>query len=357
MSLYPASVQLLHSNMNDVAKDGKPAKLVTLKNSAGMTATFMDIGATWLSCTLPLVNEHREVLLGIDTMEGFYQQTGYLGATVGRFANRIKNAQFVLNGKNFSISKNQGDHCLHGGVEGFNSRRWEVLELSDQHVVYGLCSPDGDQGFPGKLDVTVCYRLSQVNGVEISYHAHCDQDCPVNLTNHAYFNLQGESDLMDCRDHLLVINADKYLPTNDSGVPISDAVSVDGTGFDFQTKKTIRQDFLKDDHQKSVGGYDHSYLFPEHAGGASLVSIVQSPDEKVKMKVMTTMPAGQLYTGNFLKDCPKRGGKHYTNYAGFAFETQFLPDSPNHPEWSMSDSILKAGDDYRHQTTYQFELS
>jgi len=159
-------VKALHENMQGLANDGRPARLITLCNASGMTATFMDLGATWLSCTLPMAEGAREVLLGVDTLAAFYQQAGYLGVTVGRFANRINNAQFSLHGKDYSISKNQGVHCLHGGVEGFNRRRWTLVEWSDRYVVYGLRSPDGDQGFPGQLDVTVRYELTQANGVE-----------------------------------------------------------------------------------------------------------------------------------------------------------------------------------------------
>jgi len=351
---YPDSVKALHENMQGLANDGQPARLITLCNGSGMTATFMDLGATWLSCTLPMAEGAREVLLGVDTLAAFYQQAGYLGVTVGRFANRINNAQFSLHGKDYSISKNQGAHCLHGGVEGFNRRRWTLVEWSDRYVVYGLRSPDGDQGFPGQLDVTVCYELTQTNGISISYHGVCDQDCPVSLTNHAYFNLQGDTTEMDCRDHELLIDADSYLPIDASGVPISGCVPVAKSGFDFRLKKPIRQDFLKDEQQQLVGGYDHAYLLNQPSHRVNLVSSVNAPDQAVRMDVSTSMPSAQLYTGNFLDGCPRRGGGYYKNHAGFAFETQYLPDSPNHPEWTFSNSLLKANKAYHHKTLYEF---
>lgn len=354
MFSYPDSVNALHQGMQGIAHDGAPAKLITLQNAAGMTATFMDLGATWLSCTLPLAEGAREVLLGVDTLDSFYQQTGYLGVTVGRFANRIKNAEFSLQNKRYSITKNQGEHCLHGGVEGFNRRRWQVKESSAQHVVFALCSPHGDQGFPGQLDVTVRYELTQANGVEISYHGVCDQDCPVSLTNHAYFNLQGDAGQMDCRDHELWLDADSYLPIDTSGLPISGCVPVDDTGFDFRQKKSFRKDFLQDQQQQDVGGYDHAYLLNPSREADDVVSRISLPDQSVVMAVKTSMPAAQLYTGNFLQACPKRSGGHYSNYAGVAFETQYLPDSPNHPEWTFSDSLLKAYQEYQHYTVYEF---
>lgn len=357
---WPASVILLHANMQGKASDGHSANLITLQNKAGMTATFMDLGATWLSCTLPLTNkwplanENREILLGIDSLEAFYQQPCYLGATIGRFANRIKNGQFTVEGSDYQLNNNHAQYCLHGGVEGFDRKRWQMVEFSEQHVVYSLCSEDGEQGFPGQLDVTVTYCLTENNRIEITYNAVTDKACPVNLTNHAYFNLQGHREHMDCRDHQLVIQAEQYLPTDENGLPTMGLIPVKNSSFDFTQPKTIGIDFLQDDHQKVVSGYDHSYLISGRRNEQQPVVKVTSPDAQVVMEVMTTKPAIQFYTGNFLQGCPKRGGGSYSNYAGFALETQYLPDSPNHPEWAMSQSLLQVGEEYRHKTVYQF---
>ncbi|MCF7352943.1 galactose-1-epimerase [Vibrio sp. CK2-1] len=353
---YPNSVHSLYQTMQEgKAKDGAISNLVTLTNNKGMTATFMDIGATWLSCTVPLEDSHREILLGIDTLEKFYQQKCYLGATVGRFANRINNGKFSIDGVEYHLNKNHERYCLHGGIEGFDQRRWSVELQSTNQVIYSLISPDGDQGFPGELDVSVSYRLTEQNEVEISYHAFTTKTTPINLTNHAYFNLDGHNEKMDCRQHELLILAEKFLPTDEYGIPLNQIDSVENKGLDFRSCKLIGQDFLTDPEQRVVGGYDHSYLFDfGNNTNPNVVAKAASSDYSIVMKVKTTQPALQFYSGNFLNNCPGRKETVYKNYSGFALETQCLPDSPNHPEWSISNTLLQPGQPYRHKTIYQF---
>ncbi len=204
------------------AFDGEPAKVVELKNNTGMSVSFMDIGATWLSCRLPLVNGElrEEVLLGVGTMGSFMHQQCYMGVTVGRYANRIANGLFEVDGEAFQVSTNQAGNCLHGGEEGFDKRRWNIESQSEQQVTFSLLSEDGDQGFPGNLEVHVTYTLTDDNQVSIAYFAKTDKATPVNLTNHAYFNLLGAEADLDCRSHRLTIAADQYLPTNEVGIPL-----------------------------------------------------------------------------------------------------------------------------------------
>lgn len=337
------------------AFDGVPANVVELKNNTGMSVTFMDIGATWLSCRLPLAcGELREVLLGVATMRSFIEQPCYMGVTVGRYANRIANGLFEVNGEVFQVSTNQAENSLHGGKEGFDKRRWKIESHSNQQVTFSLLSEDGDQGFPGNLQVQVTYTLTDDNHVSIAYFAKTDKATPVNLTNHAYFNLLGAEADLDCRSHRLTIYASQYLPTTDVGIPLGELQDVKGTGFDFRSEKPVSEHFLQDEQQIAAKGYDHSYLFDAHRDVSKPVALVVSPDEKVHLSVVTNKPAMQLYTGNWLAGAPNRCGGEYNDYAGLALETQFLPDSPNHAEWAQPSCILEPEQEYRFCTTYQF---
>ncbi|ENG7518348.1 galactose-1-epimerase [Vibrio harveyi] len=337
------------------AFDGEPAKVVELKNNTGMSVSFMDIGATWLSCRLPLANgELREVLLGVGTMGSFMHQQCYMGVTVGRYANRIANGLFEVNGEAFQVSTNQAGNCLHGGEEGFDKRRWNIESQSKQQVTFSLLSEDGDQGFPGNLEAHVTYTLTDDNQVSIAYFAKADKATPVNLTNHAYFNLLGAEADLDCRSHRLTIAADQYLPTNEVGIPLGTLQDVKGTGFDFRNEKPVSEHFLQDEQQIAAKGYDHCYLFDAHRDVSKPVARVVSPDGKVHMSVVTNKPAMQLYTGNWLAGAPNRRGGEYQDYAGLALETQFLPDSPNHTEWGQPSCILEPEQAYRFSTTFHF---
>jgi aldose 1-epimerase len=341
------------SDNSAVAPDGQPFILTTLKNAAGMTVTLMDWGATWLSALLPLKSgEQRELLLGCQTPQDYLHQGAYLGATVGRYANRIAHASLNIDGKPHPLIANQGEHQLHGGPNGFHARRWQIVKQDEQQVVYQLHSPDGDQGFPGNLDVTLTYRLTADHRLEIEYQAQTDRACPVNLTNHAYFNLDGAGH--DARQQRLQLFADRYLPVDGDGIPSADLTAVAGTGMDFRQPKTLQQDLLRDRDQQRVKGYDHAYLLHDTCHGlASPAAHLWSADGKVAMTVFTTAPALQLYSGNYLGGTPARDGGSYQNYAGVALESEFLPDSPNHPEWPQPDCWLQPGQRYQSATHYQ----
>ncbi|NYA43518.1 galactose-1-epimerase [Serratia fonticola] len=341
------------SDNSAVAPDGQPFILTTLKNAAGMTVTLMDWGATWLSALLPLKSgEQRELLLGCQTPQDYLHQGAYLGATVGRYANRIAHANLNIDGKPHPLIANQGEHQLHGGPNGFHARRWQIVKQDEQQVVYQLHSPDGDQGFPGNLDVTLTYRLTAEHRLEIEYQAQTDRACPVNLTNHAYFNLDGAGH--DARQQRLQLFADRYLPVDGDGIPSAELTAVAGTGMDFRQPKTLQQDLLRDRDQQRVKGYDHAYLLHDTCHGlASPAAHLWSADGKVAMTVFTTAPALQLYSGNYLGGTPARDGGSYQNYAGIALESEFLPDSPNHPEWPQPDCWLEPGQRYQSATHYQ----
>jgi aldose 1-epimerase len=348
---------LFETMTQEVAFDGHPAKLGKLQNQNGMSVIFMDIGATWLSCIIPVGDEQREILLGVSTMRDFKKHTTYMGATIGRYANRIAQGQFAINGQHYQVETNQAGNTLHGGPEGFDKRRWDIVEQSKNSVRFALVSADGDQGFPGELKVSVCYQLTDDNQVVISYHATTDKATPVNLTNHAYFNLAGAESGTDCKNHTLWINADHYLPIDKLGIPFGELASVDGSSFDFRQPKVIAQDFLADAQQKAAKGYDHSFLLNPFCRQGECAAEVSSADKRVTLKLFTDKPAIQLYTGNWLAGTPNRCAGEYADYAGLALESQFLPDSPNHPEWVHPCSILQADKEYLYQTTYQFIIN
>ncbi|MFT7681832.1 MAG: aldose 1-epimerase [Moritella dasanensis] len=345
---------LFETMTQQAAFDGHPAKLVKLQNNNGMSVTFMDIGATWLSCILPVEGEQREVLLGVSTMADFEKHSTYLGATVGRYANRIALGKFEIAGQNYQVKTNQAGNTLHGGPEGFDKRRWDIVEQGENSVCFSLVSGDGDQGFPGKLNVSLYYQLTYDNQVVIRYNATTDKATPINLTNHAYFNLSGAEFGVDCKGNTLCINADSYLPTDELGIPFGELAAVDASSFDFRQPKEIAQDFLADAQQKAAKGYDHSFLLNDNCKQGECAAEVTTADKCITLKLFTDKPAVQLYTGNWMAGTPNRTGGEYADYAGIALETQFLPDSPNHPEWDQPCSILNAGEEYIYRTSYQF---
>ena len=333
--------------------DGQPVKIIKLAHPSGTTLELMDWGATWLSCTVAVGGAPREVLLAHPTVADFFACKAYLGSTVGRYCNRIGKSRFSRNGRQYDLIANEGPNQLHGGPGGFAVRRWQVVEQSASHVVLEIRSPDGDQGFPGNCIATVTYRLEDGMRIAMDYTATVDQPCPVNLTNHAYFNLNGTKSSV--LDHTLMIAAPAYLPIDAQAIPPGGFAPVKGTGFDFTTAKKIGQDLLLDEQQKLVKGYDHSFMIdPACHGKAKVVATAVSGDGKLAMDLLTTKPAVQFYGGNYLAGVLARDGGTYESYQGFALETQYMPDSPNHPEWDQPDCWLMPGQTYRHSTDLVF---
>lgn len=342
---------MLVQTAQGIAPDGLPYQVVTLSNRKGMSIQVMDWGATWMSCKVPVQNELREVLIGCE-IENYQVQNAYFGATVGRYANRIANGQFSLKGKEFSLTTNQNLHHLHGGVIGFDKQRWLIKKCGESAVSFKLFSPDGDQGFQGNLEVTVTYYLTEENCVEIVFDAISDKDTPLNLTNHAYFNLVDAIHGADIRSHFLSLNANYYLPVDMEGIPNSPLTALQETSFDFRHLKPIAQDFLQDD-QVIVKGYDHAFLLNK-TNNQEPSAVLRASDNSLTMQVWTSQPALQLYTGNFLGGNPARNSGTYQDYSGVALESQALPDTPNHPEWWKYGGMTKANEKYHHWTRFQF---
>ncbi|WED21256.1 galactose-1-epimerase [Vibrio sp. JC009] len=350
-------VDTLEKTMTEeAAQDGRPARLIRLENRSGMSVAFMDIGATWLSCKLPVEENGREVLLGVSSMADFNKQAAYMGVSVGRYANRIAKGQFEIDGQYYQVETNQAGNTLHGGPEGLDKRRWEIVKQAENSVTFEIVSADGDQGFPGELKVSATYTLTDENQVEIHYQAETDKTTPVNLTNHAYFNLLGAESGEECKGHILEVDAMQYLPTNEVGIPLGELEAVFNTSFDFRQPKEVAADFLTDEQQEAAKGYDHSFMLNPDRDTQEYAAKVALKDGSVSLKVFTDKPAMQLYTGNWLAGTPNRSGGEYSDYAGLALETQFLPDSPNHPEWQQESCFLKPGEKYSYTTRYQFEF-
>lgn len=336
-----------------LAPDGQPYRLITLRNAAGMVVSLMDWGATLLSARVPLPEGHvRETVLGCASPELYAQQSAFLGASVGRYANRIADSRFTLDGQTIALTPSQGVNQLHGGPEGFDKRRWNIVSQNEDRVLFALDSCDGDQGFPGNLSATAEFHLTADNRIAITYRATVDKPCPVNLTNHVYFNLDGSP--CDVRQHTLQIMAENYLPVDDCGIPRAGLNAVSQTSFDFREPKIIASDFLADDDQRKVKGYDHAFLLSAKGSLSQPVARLWSSDKRLLLQVYTTAPALQFYSGNYLGGTPSRDGGMYEDWQGLALESEFLPDSPNHPEWPQPDCVLLPGEEYVSTTHYQF---
>jgi len=353
--------------LNQLAPDRKPVNLVSLSNDRGLQAVFMDWGATWLSCCVPVRNEpgasqhSREVLLRSPDFTEHLRQRAYFGATVGRYANRIANGEFLLpervsdrhSSRRVQLKTNEAGNTLHGGPRGFAATRWQIETARRDRVVFQLHSADGDQGFPGNLAVRASYEAIADNSIIARFEATTDKACPVNLTNHAYFNLAETHDSI--LQHSLRISADHYLPVRESGIPEKGLKSVSGTSFDFRFAKTVGRDLLADVDQRKVSGYDHGFLLTTEARERfSSAATLISPDELLRLDILTDKPALQFYSGNYLAGTPGADGSPYSIHAGLALESEFLPDAPNHPEWPHDSSFLLPGDSYRYQTIFRF---
>lgn len=337
----------------------KSTHLIRLENNRGMAVALSDYGARIVGVVVPdKAGKPTDVVLGFDSIQGYLAADEiYHGVTVGRFANRIANGHFTIEGKTFSIKPNNGPNALHGGGGGFHSRVWDLRVVYREKADFYYVAADGEEGFPGKLAVMVKYRLTDENELVITYRAETDKSTVINLTNHAFFNLNGEGN-GDVLDHLLSIAADKYLPCNEYQIPTGEFAHVAGTPFDFTTIKPIGRDIKQPDEQLRIGhGYDHNYILRPEAvtTGASIATVI-SPLTGIRMDVHTTEPGVQLYTGNFLtgKDLGK-SGKPYDKHHAFCLETQHFPDSPNQPEFPST--LLQPGKVFQSETRYRFSVT
>lgn len=335
--------------------NGKKVELFTLKNNSGMEVSLTNYGATIVSILVPdKTGKNADVILGYDSIQGYYKGGAFFGCAVGRYANRIAKAKFNLNGKTYELAANNGPNSLHGGKVGFNKYVWDA-KPSGNSVEFSMTSKDGDEGYPGTLNVTLTYTLTDSNELKLDYTASTDQATVLNLSNHAYFNLAGIGS-GKILDHQLQIFGNSITPVDNTLIPTGKLMPVKGTAFDFLEPHTIGERIdAKEEQIIFGGGYDHNYVLKEKDDlELKKAAVVTEPNSGRVMTVYTTQPGVQLYTGNFLNGNEKGKGVTYDHRTGFCLETQHFPDSPNQPQFPSV--VLQPGEKWASQTIYQFSV-
>lgn len=336
--------------------DGVVINLYTLSNSNDVEVGIINYGGIIQSIRIPDAGNKQDVALGFDNLQDYIDKSPYFGCITGRYANRIAKGKFMLDSIEYQLDLNNGPNSLHGGFKGFDKQVWKAEDFSSDSVagvILTYLSPDGDQGYPGNLDVSVTYTLNNQNELRIDYNARTDKKTVVNLTNHSYFNLDngGQSDILD---HQLKIIADSFTPTDETLIPSGEIIPVEATPMDFTSFKTIGENLDTSYRPIAIaGGYDHNYVLSSGGGELALVAVVKEPDSGRKMEVFTTEPGIQFYSGNFLDGSitGKNGAVYHKNH-GFCLETQHFPDSPNQPEFPST--VLNPGENYSSTTIYRF---
>ena len=333
-------------------KNGEEVTCYTLENKNGMKAEFIDYGAIIVSLFVPDKDgKLDDVVLGYDDVAAYEANGCFFGALIGRHGNRIGGASFELNGVTYELEKNDGENKLHGGTPGYHKLMYQV-ETSDDSVTFSRTSPHMEQGYPGNLDLSVTYTLTDDNELKITYTAKSDQDTLCNMTNHSYFNLKGH-DGGEITDHNVWIKANGFTETSDDLIPNGTIVDVTGTPMDFRTKKAIGDDIGADYKPLVIaGGYDHNYALDKKSGVLEKVAELSEDCSGRTMEVYTDLPGMQLYTGNFIEKENGKGGTVYTKRNGVCFETQFFPNSIHVP--SFDSCVLKAGETFTSTTIYRF---
>lgn len=332
-------------------RDGRPVDKYTLRCGL-LTAEVITYGAALRSLRVPAKNGGSvDVVLGYDDVAGYEGNGGYLGAVVGRYANRIGGASCLIDGRRVSLTANEGPKQLHGGPEGFSTQVFAESALSENGVKLSYDSPDGQGGFPGRLTLSVTYTLTET-ALRIRYEAVSDQATYCNITNHAYFNLNGGGDVLG---HTLWLAASRFTPVGPDSIPTAMSRPVAGTPFDFTAGKAVGRDINAADQQlRNVNGYDHNFVL-DPAQGLRRCARLTGDRSGVVMETWTEKPGVQLYTGNFLETSAGKGGEPYRPRQALCLETQFFPDSPNHPEWG--DILLRPGRRYDYITEYRFPVA
>ena len=337
--------------------DGTNVEAYTFTNNAGMKMKVITYGGIITEFEVPdTEGDVQDIVLGYDNLEGYLDETPYFGAIVGRYGNRIANGKFTLNGEEYTLATNNGPNHLHGGIKGFDKVVWTVEETFDNDNGSGIrlkyVSPDGEEGYPGTLTTLVTYTLTD-DGLNIQYEATTDKATVVNLTQHSYFNLSGEAD-NDILDHVVSINADHFLPVDETLIPTGELRPVEGTPFDFTTPKRVGEEINADNRQIEYGkGYDHCWVL--NGEGMRTVATVHHPESGRFMEVLSQEPGIQFYTGNFLDgSITGKDGIVYEQRHGLCLETQHFPDSPNQKDFPSV--VLNPGETYSTQTTYRFSV-
>ena len=342
---------MIVKNLFGTTADGRIVDVYTLRNSSETAVDIITYGATLNSIyTADKNGVFADVLSGFDSVEGHEKYSDYQGMTVGRYANRIANGTFEIDGVKYEVEKNEkGITCLHGGAE-LSKAVWNAIIVDDNSVEMSYTSPDGAMGFPGKVDFKVTFTLYEDNSLKIDYFAVSDKKTVINMTNHAYFNLAGKGDILN---HELMINADAYTPIDENSIPTGEIRPVEGTAFDFRVSKPIGRDIAMNDDQLVIGkGYDHNFCLNEGDGPAA---VAYDPESGRMLEVFTDLCGVQLYTGNFLDGTnPGKEGKPLIQHAGFCLETQFYPNTPNMPGFPQC--TVDAGEKFKSCTVFRFSV-
>jgi aldose 1-epimerase len=337
--------------------DGQSVDLYTLRNVHGVEAKITNYGGILVSLKVPDRNgKFDDVVLGFNDLDTYLKGHPYFGALIGRYGNRIAKGRFTLNGVEYKLAVNNGENTLHGGLKAFDKVVWTGKEMKTKAgpaVVLTYLSKDGEEGYPGNLNVRVVYTLTNNNEVKIEYSATTDKDTVTNLTHHSYFNLAGEGN-GDILSHRVMINANRFVPTDAGSIPTGELRKVTGTPFDFLTAHAIGERINQDEEQLKLGnGYDHTWIINGRPGTLRLAATAYETTSGRTMQVWTTEPGMQFYTGNFLDGTlTGKSGKIYQRRFGFCFETQHYPDSPNQPAFPTT--TLRKGATYRSTTIYRF---
>lgn len=337
--------------------DGREVYRYTLVNENGVSASFTNLGAVWLTMQVPdKAGTMTDVVLGYDSVSKYLKNPPHFGAPIGRNANRIGGAKFTLNGKEYKLEANNGSNNLHSGPDLYHTRLWDSQAEEEDlgtSVSFSLFSADGDQGFPGNANISVTYTLTPDNSLQISYHMICDADTVANFTNHSYFNLDGQDGGYALKQRVW-IDGDAYTRADKGSIPTGELTPVKGTPMDFTVIKPIEQDIQEDYEALIFGdGYDHNWVLNHQPGEVSLCAAAESDQSGIRMEVYTDLPGMQFYTANSLKDEPVgKGGTIYGPRCCYCFETQYYPNSVNMPEFPSP--VLKEGKEYKTTTIYKF---
>jgi aldose 1-epimerase len=337
-------------------RDRKAIEIYTLTNAHGVEMRVITYGSIITSLKVPDRAGHvGDIVLGFDTIDGYLKDPPYFGALIGRYGNRIAKGQFTLDGKTYKLATNNGPNHLHGGVKGFDKVVWNAVPGDDANGVsltLSRTSPDGEEGYPGNLQATVRYTLTDKNQLAIDYRATTDRATPVNLTQHSYFNLADTAD--DILGHELTIHGSRYTPVDGTLIPTGELAAVEGTPFDFRKATAIGARIAVDNVQlKNGGGYDHNWVLDRSGSALQLAARLVDPKSGRTLEVATTEPGLQFYSGNFLDGTiTGKGGRVYRRRTGLCLETQHFPDSPNHPNFPST--ILRPGQTYSSQTVFTF---
>jgi aldose 1-epimerase len=339
-----------------ITADGQAVDRYRLVNANGIEVDIINFGGVITALKTP--DRHgrlADIVLGFDSVEEYAAEGPYLGAIIGRCANRLANGQFSLDGKSYQLATNRNPSHLHGGEVGFDKRVWKASPVQQQNAVgvaLSLLSLDGEEGYPGNLQLDVVYRLDNDNRLSIDYRATTDAPTILNLTNHSYFNLAGAG-VGDILNHTMQINANRFTPTDENSIPYGELRPVDGTPFDFRIPKAIGARINAPDEQIRFGkGYDHNFVLNHRAGELGFTARASEFSSGRVLTVYTTEPGVQFYTGNFLEGERGKDGRCYSHRSAFCLETQHFPDAPHHPHFPST--VLRPGQTYRQTTIWEF---